>query len=78
MVVAIQCYDVEWAVMAFNRLIDIKGTYTDDMALRILVDLVCDDSWDHKGDTSKRCKDMVLKLFGRVSAKVSNYIHCYN
>ncbi|XP_021944834.1 tetratricopeptide repeat protein 27 [Folsomia candida] len=71
MVVALQCCDLEWTIMAFNRLIDLKDSYADDMVLRLLVDLVCDDSWDAKGATSARSRDALQKLLGRVTSKVT-------
>jgi hypothetical protein len=70
MVIALQCVDLEWTIMAFNRLIDLKGSYADDMVLRLLVDLVCDDKWDKMGKTSARSKEALLKLFARVTSKV--------
>lgn len=71
MLIALQCVDLEWTIMAFNRLIDLKGAYADDMVLRLLVDLVCDDTWDKTGSTSSRSKEALSKLLGRVTSKVS-------
>lgn len=70
MIVSLQCCDLEWTIMSYNRLIDLKGSYADGVVLKLLVDLICDDEWDRKGDSTRRTKLALQKLLGRITSKV--------
>jgi len=72
LVVALQCYDLEWAIMAYNRLLDLKGAYVDELSMSLLVKTVCDDAWDDSNkDMGRQAKLALQKLLGRVTAKVT-------
>jgi len=71
LVIALQCFDLEWAIMSYNRLLDLKGSYVDELSMSLLVKTVCDDAWDAENkDLSRHAKVALQKLLGRATSKV--------
>jgi len=72
LVVALQNFDLEWAIMAYNRLLDLKGAYVDELSMSLLVKTVCDDAWaESNKDVSRQAKLALQKLLSRTTAKVT-------
>lgn len=72
LIVATDCADVNRAVMAYNRILDIKDKWGDGEVLSTLVRAVTEDYADIDGQPASIHIPKLLTLFGRTTSKVSN------
>lgn len=72
LIVATDCCDVRQAMLAYNRLIDLKDKWTDGQVLKTLVKAVTENYADSQGQPASKHVPNLLKLFGRTTAKVTS------
>ncbi|EDV29163.1 uncharacterized protein TRIADDRAFT_52765 [Trichoplax adhaerens] len=69
------CVDIgqfEDAITTIHRLMDLKEKYIDAEILDILVEAVITGKADSQGESAAKQKPILLKLFGRVTSKITN------
>ncbi|OWF36544.1 tetratricopeptide repeat protein 27-like [Mizuhopecten yessoensis] len=72
LIVATDCGDVANAILAYNRLLDIKVKWDDGEVLSTLVQAVTENYTDADGLPGSKHIPELLTLFGRTTSKVSN------